>query len=252
MPTLAEMIAAQKAAKEKSNAVTQAPAGTATQSGTSAGKPNRVASPLDDLRVHWSGTPNGTAPATVANGAASPAPAKKPNPLDGLRKLALPTQVNASAARENINTGTSGSVTQKPVQNPADTIAAGVPAIPTTEANVAITAKVKDAIVIPENLTPDQKLNLEDLKGNIAYLVDHIDNKDAIQGVMRNIITKLQANPDLCVFVPDQTIDTIVRGLRSAYKFEQRKAAEKKEVKSKTNQKMDKVSAMFNDMNFKI
>lgn len=116
---------------------------------------------------------------------------------------------------------------------------------------VTVTEKVTDAsVVIPENIPEEQKIAVAELKTMMDYLITNIDDKDLVGPVVRNILAKLQANPDLCVFVPNLGMNQVVRGIRSSFKFEARKSAEKTEKKAVKATKVSAVKQAFSDMDF--
>lgn len=161
---------------------------------------------------------------------------KAANPLDLLVKR--PASGVVDAARKSIGIPKSQPQPVAVPVSPAPAHGGDTTGIPAPE------------VKIPENATEDQKLILTELKGHLEYLVQHIDQREVIAPVVRNIMMKLQANPDLCVFVPDTTWNSIVRGTRASYKFEARKAQEGKEKKTAKQSKAAELIGEFESMGF--
>ncbi len=163
-------------------------------------------------------------PAKAGTQAQPEQPAKKPSPLDRL---------TLGKAR----TGEPARPATRLVAQPA-TVQTNPPPSLTGDTK----ASVSD-IKIPAGASDEQRLAIEELRGQVKFLIANIDSKDQVSGVVRSIMTKLQANPDLCVFFPDVDMNAVVRGARGSYKFQARAKEEKATKKTKKASAVSELSA---------
>lgn len=250
MPSLAEMLAKSRAEKEKkangnirsdqkeTGAATSGNASEIRDSGRSGN--NGLAKPttgiLGNLAKNRASNPQANSPKN--NDAPKSEPAKSANgPVVGNSILAGFGKLNGAKT------------SAIPAGNSAATSTTQSPQI---ETPVKVAPKVTEKITVPQEVPDDQKIAVEELTNQLNYLIENIDDKDLIGPVIRNILAKLQASPELCVFVPYQGMNQIVRGIRASFKFEALKSDEKRDKKAKTSEKVSKIAAAFADAGFNI
>ncbi len=71
-------------------------------------------------------------------------------------------------------------------------------------------------------------IDLGELKKNLEYLAENIEQKELVGQVVRTIMVQLKEKPELHPFVLDQDIDLLVRGFRRAYAVAARAKNEKR------------------------
>jgi hypothetical protein len=82
--------------------------------------------------------------------------------------------------------------------------------------------------------TNDGAIDVEELRRNLDYLANNIEQKELVGQVVRTIATQLHKNTSLQKFMRDSDVDLVVRAVRSSYQIAARKKTEKAESK-KTN-----------------
>ena len=82
--------------------------------------------------------------------------------------------------------------------------------------------------------TNDGAINVEEIRRNLDYLANNIEQKELVGQVVRTIATQLHKDTSLQKFMRDSDVDLVVRAVRSSYQIAARKKTEKTESK-KTN-----------------
>lgn len=85
------------------------------------------------------------------------------------------------------------------------------------------------------------------LKTHLTFLENNIGQKEIVAQVVRTIAIQLQNSPELVKGMSNAEVDTVVRGLRSAYNIAARKKSENKEAKQKKGADTSALHAAFND-----
>lgn len=95
--------------------------------------------------------------------------------------------------------------------------------------------------------TNDGVIGLEELRHNLAYLANNIEQKELVAQVVRTIAMQLANSPELTPYMTNADVNLMVRGLRRAYTIAARKKAEVKEAKAAKNKGNAELEQMFRD-----
>jgi hypothetical protein len=119
-----------------------------------------------------------------------------------------------------------------------------------TSPNIHINSQIPERIKIEdrhEEKKNDGVVDTIELKRNLEYLANNIEQKELVGQIVRTIALQLKQSPELTPYMTDANVDLVVRGLRRSYSIVARKkseAAEKRKSGSKNN---DELTAMFRD-----
>lgn len=95
--------------------------------------------------------------------------------------------------------------------------------------------------------TNDGTVNIEELKRNLAYLANNIENKDLVADVVRTIAVQIKNYPELFPHMTRGDVNLMVRGLRMAYQIAAMKKQEKKSSVKKNDAAVMEISQMMKD-----
>lgn len=95
--------------------------------------------------------------------------------------------------------------------------------------------------------TNDGTANIEELKRNLAYLANNIENKDLVADVIRTIAVQIKNYPELFPHMTRGDVNLMVRGLRMAYQTAAMKKQEKKSSVKKNDAAVMEISQMMKD-----
>lgn len=95
--------------------------------------------------------------------------------------------------------------------------------------------------------TNDGVANIEELKRNLAYLANHIENKDLVGGVIRTIGQQLKNSPELTPMMTNADVNLVVRGFRMAYQIAAMKKQEKVDNRKAKSKDDDALGAFLRD-----
>lgn len=111
--------------------------------------------------------------------------------------------------------------------------------IATSETKITSASQSADA-----QKTNDGQVNVVELKSNLKYLADNIENPELVKDVVRTIAMQIAQRPELAKHMLRGEVNLMVRGLRQSYN----QAAMKKQEKSVGKKKVDKDVSELEDM----
>jgi hypothetical protein len=159
-------------------------------------------------------------------------------PLSLLQRKLLEKK-NASV--QNVNSATSSANSQNSSQQTTQISPAERPAV--SEPVQTLSAS-QSADALKQN---DGSANIEELKSNLKYLAENIENRELVAQVVRTIALQLKNNRELTPHMANSDVNLMVRGLKAAYATAAFKKQEKSEKRTKTQKGADELSAMFKD-----
>lgn len=96
--------------------------------------------------------------------------------------------------------------------------------------------------------TNDGAANIEELKRNLAYLANNIENKDLVKDIVKTIAVQIKNNPELFPHMTRGDNNLMVRGLRMAYQVAAMKKQEKNEKKKRDDKGVSELAAMAKEI----
>lgn len=111
-----------------------------------------------------------------------------------------------------------------------------------SDGNIASPSQQVDA-----QKTNDGTANIEELKRNLAYLANNIENKEMVGQVVRTIASQLKNSPELCPGMTNADVNLVVRGARMAYQVAATRKQEKADVKKSKSKDTEALDAFFKD-----
>lgn len=157
-------------------------------------------------------------------------------PPKGLTGLALIRWKKENAAKISKLSANIGPDSAKEIPNGASPLR-----VPSEEKPAGVSANTGDSTPVTQSasgLADSQKTNsgtadIAALKTHLTFLENNIEQKEIVAQVVRTIAIQLQNSPELVKGMSNAEVDTVVRGLRSAYNIAARKKSENKEAKQK-------------------
>lgn len=95
--------------------------------------------------------------------------------------------------------------------------------------------------------TNDGVVDLEELKKNLAYLANNIENPALVGQVVRTIAQQIANSPQLCPHMTRGEVNLMVRGLRMSYQVAAMKKQEKVDSKAAKSKGTAELGQMFKD-----
>lgn len=93
----------------------------------------------------------------------------------------------------------------------------------------------------------DGRIALEELRNNLNYLANSIEQKELVAQIVRTIAVQLQNAPELCPQMSHADVNLMVRGLRRGYSIAARKKQEIKETKATKTKDTSELAQAFRD-----
>lgn len=107
--------------------------------------------------------------------------------------------------------------------------------------------------------TNDGQIQVEELRNNLKYLADNIENKDLVPNIIRTIGLQLKNSPEITPYMTHADVNLVVRGARSAYQLAAMAKQNKEDGKKGKSKVMAEVDQIFKDggidfstLNFKL
>lgn len=144
-----------------------------------------------------------------------------------------PENVNAVAAAPNPQ----NSVGQKVQISPPSSAPVSQPVQAVSASQSADASKQNDGTV-----------NVEELKNNLKYLSDNIENRDLVKNIVQTIALQIAQRPELRKHMLRGDVNLMVRGLRQAYQVAAMNKQQKAETKKKGDKDVDALAAAFKEM----
>ena len=94
----------------------------------------------------------------------------------------------------------------------------------------------------------DGTANVEELKNNLKYLSDNIENRDLVKNIVQTIALQIAQRPELRKHMLRGDVNLMVRGLRQAYQVAAMNKQQKAETKKKGDKDVDALAAAFKEM----
>lgn len=96
--------------------------------------------------------------------------------------------------------------------------------------------------------TNDGSADVAELKSNLKYLADNIENRELVAQVVRTIAMQVAQHPEIAKHMLRGEVNLMVRGLRSAYQVAAMSKQARAETKKKGDKQVDELAQMFKDM----
>lgn len=115
------------------------------------------------------------------------------------------------------------------------------------------TAKIKIEETTPTKTNetntpqPNGKIDTTELRRNLEYLANHIEQKELVGQIVRTIAVQLKQSPELTPYMSDADVDLVVRGLRRAYAIVARKKSEARDAKTNRGKVDADLAQQFKD-----
>lgn len=261
MPTLREMLEKQKQERLNGNAKPVLQSQTIPQ-------PAKTAAPLQsqpekaETTIRTNGTDNAGNGNNTSNSMVEQRP---PEGLSGIALIRWRREYEKQNATNSVSSNPNGSSS---IANNREN------ATKATETEITkpseITEKINENNSLPTTQTQspsqtadNQKTNdgvvdTEQLRRNLTYLANNIDQKELVGQIIRTITAQLKANTSLVKHMGDGDFDLMVRALRRSYTIVARKKSENIEKKKSVSKDVADMASAFKDaglgdlMNLKI
>jgi hypothetical protein len=93
----------------------------------------------------------------------------------------------------------------------------------------------------------DGIIGLEELRHNLTYLANNIEQKELVGQIVRTIAQQLANSPELTPYMTNADVNLMVRGLRRGYQIAARKKAEQKEARASKTKDTSELAQAFKD-----
>lgn len=224
MPSLREILDAQKQAKEKSNAAPILRSETVETTARPTLQKNETL-PAEGSKTNGAILPASSGTETPGNSVVEQGPPAGLSPFQLLQWK----KKNANKTTNAVHTET----IREPVQSDAKTgldeqRSGGVVSengIPDNSVASTSASQTADA-----QKTNDGQIDVEALRADLTYLANNIEQKEIVGQIVRKIAQQLRQSPELTPYMKDADVDLLVRGLRSSYAVAAIKRTEKKET----------------------
>lgn len=120
--------------------------------------------------------------------------------------------------------------------------------IPDLEAALAAGPAQTIIVTVPAPKQDLPQSSIEELRKNLDYLAENIDQKNLVGQVVRTIGTQLYENPQFSSCMKDTDFDLLVRGLRSSYKMAARRRVELGEKREEKREDVLELESMMKDL----